>query len=638
MSDSNHIVYARFHKNGFFMTRAVHQYDYGQVLDISEFPNLPASFEMHFATKGDLKSVTQIGMDGVVAIPDILLKTPTTVIAWLYLHDTDKDGETRYVIEIPVRPRAEITDAEPDPVEQSTIEQLINSLNEAVDRCEAAVNTVESISATATTLPEGSAATASYSNGLITIGVPTGATGAQGPKGDKGDKGDTGERGPRGFTGETGPQGPQGIQGPVGPQGPKGDTGSVGPQGPRGIQGPVGPQGPKGDKGDPGAALIDDNAGIGYTDKSWSANKLTNELNKVAVVVGTGAGSAKTKNFAHREGAQTINVSQVASGIASFAEGYSTVATGRASHVEGIGTRASGEAQHVQGKYNVVDGANQYADIVGNGTDISNRSNAYTLDWEGNATFAGSVTAENGELISKDEINNLKGAANGLATLNENGLVPASQLPSFVDDVVEYGSISLFPNAGESSKIYVATDTNKVYRWSGSQYTEISESLALGDTAGTAFAGNRGKAVEDAVAALSDSKADKSEIPDVPVTDVQVNGTSVLQNGIANVPVATSNGKLGLVQTNLLYGIKAFGNGFIGVSSADSDISKAGTDNNRPIVPFIQHTSVFYGLSKAAGVDLASETVTLGTYPETSKTAIKEMLGVQDGLKVVRLI
>jgi hypothetical protein len=52
----------------------------------------------------------------------------------------------------------------------------------------------------------------------------------------------------------------------------------------------------------------------------------------------------------------------------------------------------------------------------------------------------------------------------------------------------------------------------------------------------------------------------------------------------------------------------------------------------------MEHESTFYGLSKVAGVDLANETVTLGTYPEASKNAIKAMLGVQDGLKVVRLI
>ena len=61
------------------------------------------------------------------------------------------------------------------------------------------------------------------------------------------------------------------------------------------------------------------------------------------------------------------------------------------------------------------------------------------------------------------------------------GKVPAAQLPSYVDDVLEYGSKSEFPSSGESSKIYVAKDTNLVYRWSGTQYVEISPSPTLDD-------------------------------------------------------------------------------------------------------------------------------------------------------------
>lgn len=66
-----------------------------------------------------------------------------------------------------------------------------------------------------------------------------------------------------------------------------------------------------------------------------------------------------------------------------------------------------------------------------------------------------------------------------VATLTD-GKVPANQLPSFVDDVVEYGDISLFPGTGENSKIYVALDTGKIYRWSGTQYIEISASEVTG--------------------------------------------------------------------------------------------------------------------------------------------------------------
>ena len=77
------------------------------------------------------------------------------------------------------------------------------------------------------------------------------------------------------------------------------------------------------------------------------------------------------------------------------------------------------------------------------------------------------------------------------------GKVPASQLPAYVDDVLEYATASAFPVAGEAGKIYVTLDTNLTYRWSGSAYVEISKSLSLGETSSTAYRGDRGKTAYD---------------------------------------------------------------------------------------------------------------------------------------------
>ena len=86
----------------------------------------------------------------------------------------------------------------------------------------------------------------------------------------------------------------------------------------------------------------------------------------------------------------------------------------------------------------------------------------------------------------------VKGRAYGVAELDENGKVPSSQLPSYVDDVVEYADTSEFPAVGESGKIYVDLSERKTYRWSGSEYTVIGTSLALGTSASTAFRGDYG--------------------------------------------------------------------------------------------------------------------------------------------------
>ena len=90
--------------------------------------------------------------------------------------------------------------------------------------------------------------------------------------------------------------------------------------------------------------------------------------------------------WSHAEGVQTR-----ANGENSHAEGAGAWASGHVSHAEGYGTEAAGEYQHVQGKHNVIDEANKFADIVGNGADILNKSNAYALDWNGNLYLKGGV-------------------------------------------------------------------------------------------------------------------------------------------------------------------------------------------------------------------------------------------------------
>lgn len=94
---------------------------------------------------------------------------------------------------------------------------------------------------------------------------------------------------------------------------------------------------------------------------------------------------------------------------------------------------------------------------------------------------------------------NTKGQPGGLAELDSTGKVPAAQLPSYVDDVLEYSTKAQFPQTGETGKIYVAKDTNLTYRWTGTQYLEISQSLALGETPSTAYPGDKGKANRDAL-------------------------------------------------------------------------------------------------------------------------------------------
>ena len=102
-------------------------------------------------------------------------------------------------------------------------------------------------------------------------------------------------------------------------------------------------------------------------------------------------------SYSHAEGYRTT-----ASGHYSHAEGADTTVSGERSHAEGDGTTASGDFSHVQGKYNIEDTSNKYADIIGNGT-FGKRSNAATVDWNGNAWFAGDVYTGSTSGTNKDD-------------------------------------------------------------------------------------------------------------------------------------------------------------------------------------------------------------------------------------------
>ena len=120
---------------------------------------------------------------------------------------------------------------------------------------------------------------------------------------------------------------------------------------------------------------------------------------------------------------------------------------------------------------------------------ISNYNNPHQT----NKSQIGLSNVTNDAQVKRSEM----GVSNGVATLDSSGKVPSSQLPSYVDDVLEYTNKTTFPTTGETGKIYVDTSTNKIYRWSGITYVEISVSLALGETSSTAYPGDKGKAATD---------------------------------------------------------------------------------------------------------------------------------------------
>lgn len=440
--------------NRYITTKRRDQYNYGQILEIIGL-SLPENFEVDFCNEEDPDTETVIGRFNLVDIPDRFFQTGRGILAYIYLHEGIDDGETEYRIYIPVGTRAERTEPDPTPEEANIITQAIVALNDGVERAEAAAQEIESMTAVAETLEPGSQATASWADGTLTIGVPEGLKGDQGDQGDpgvgiedivinadhtltvvltdgstyttepimgeKGDKGDKGDRGERGLRGVGIFQTFMNANYTLTLVYDDGSTYTTLP-----LRGEKGEKGDKGDKGDPGtdANLVNIVDGSAYS--SVRGIGTTQEDANYTIGVGAFASGISTKasGFAsHAEGAYNVHASgeqshaegtgttasganshaegamTVSSGDQSHSEGASTAASGRASHAEGVSTIANHRSQHVFGEYNEADDSSaaatergNHVEIVGNGQSSSQRSNARTLDWNGNEVLAGKLT------------------------------------------------------------------------------------------------------------------------------------------------------------------------------------------------------------------------------------------------------
>ncbi|MGT2460054.1 carbohydrate-binding protein [Cupriavidus basilensis] len=280
----------------------------------------------------------------------------------------------------------------------------------------------------------------------------------KGDKGDQGDKGDTGDTGPANeinigtvTTGAAGSDASATITGAAPNQIlslviPRGDNGEVGEQGDAGPAG-VTPRGAWA-------------AGTAYQVSDLVAHNGSTYRRTVAGTTPTnpGADPANWEIFAARGIDGTGAVSSV-NGIAPDGAGNVEIpaATGGAA---GLMPAAD------KGKLNGI-----AAGATVNATDSELRDRATHTGAQAIGTVTGLQGALDAKLAAAD-----KGAAGGVAPLDGNALIPAAYLPSFVDDVLEYANLAAFPAAGESGKIYLALDTNKTYRWSGSAYIEISAS------------------------------------------------------------------------------------------------------------------------------------------------------------------
>ena len=310
---------------------------------------------------------------------------------------------------------------------------------------------------------------------------------------------------------------------------------------------------------------------------------VSEKADKTDTVLNTTLSRGRTDGSPVGEGSFAFGSDVEASGELSFAEGNSTKANGAYSHVGGMynipdsydgfdewtaGTQynvgdkvkvtvtennettvngyicktANSDSSFMPFKWIDMQGRMNYAEIIGNGADENHRSNARALDWEGNEYLAG-------DLYVRSDIGSDTGSK--VATLDAAGKVPTSQLPSYVDDVVEYPSLNEFPSVGESGKIYVAIDTNMTYRWSGSTYIIIGSSLTLGETNSTAYRGDRGKYAYDKAKAMNTAtSADVDKCLSPRTVDINGNVTEwqFVEGGISDYAALLNKPKINNVE------------------------------------------------------------------------------------------
>lgn len=352
--------------------------------------------------------------------------------------------------------------------------------------------------------------------------------------------------------------GKQGIQGPAGngissivlnqdytltincTDGTSYTTSSIrGEKGEKGETGDTGDQGPKGDTGSTGATGATPDISIGTVTTLLPNQPATVELDASSTP------EAPVFNFGIPKGETGSAQNMYGSTIEMSPQDSTKVAAAIDGKLDK--NQGSGNA----GKYMKVGSTGELEpdslDVSGKADKVANavNGNFAGLDANGNLTDSGhkhsDYLTEHQDISGKLNVSE-KGAANGVAELDANGLVPSSQLPSYVDDVLEYASISLFPATGESGKIYVDTSTNITYRWSGSTYVAIGSDLALGETSSTAYRGDRGAAAYAAAV---------TNVESTPTTGsnnlITSGGVKAALPGLMTGATSSDNGSAGLV-------------------------------------------------------------------------------------------
>ena len=218
-----------------------------------------------------------------------------------------------------------------------------------------------------------------------------------------------------------------------------------------------------------------------------------------------------------------------------------------------------------------------------------------TPRWQHESTFYGLAKAAGDTTQSQSD--------NAVGTYTDNAKDAIQQMFG-IDSLIATHDTSTATAAHAIGEVFIMN--SKLYR--------ATSAIAIGDTI---TAGTNCEAVK---------------VSEVFTRDVKVNGTSVVNNGVADIPVANDIDILGVVKAHVGYGTHINNSGALIIQNATSEHIKGSTGSYRPITPSQQDASTFYGLAKASGdTTQSASSNAVGTYTDNAKASIKSMLGIVDG-------
>ena len=675
MALKQNIIYIYFKGKHQVTSKSQYQYNRGQYLYFADL-NLPQAFEVHFSNKDKGESKTQIGSDNLVEIPDeYFWNGALQIYAWIYLHSKTTDGETIYEVRIPLTKRAKPTDEEPLPVQQSTIDRAIAELNNAVDITTENANKTDSdkiivsnIKEDVITLKENIDSTATIINQKAqeTIDASGRAeTSAQNAAISENNSLDYSQQAKRSAQSAL-------------------ESKNIAQQ-----KSEIATNASNEALGYRDEALEAKNQAVqakqnivdyrdetkGYRDETLN---LKNNVQTLKGQVEETAEEVESISNTVKEDAQSAN--QFASSASQSASSANQFANNASQSANSASQSASQAEQYKnQSETNVT----HYPKIVDGYWHVWDASNEEwvntNIDASGEDGISPTVTITNNETQGTHFIKITDKDGYKTATIND-GLTVVMSPSSFVIPTDENGilinnvplkvifrayrgktpltlsitnaeTITLInPYAAEirgvvwryttsSTEPYVNATLPSGYKLQGGDSGKFEftvkvddKSIVLNPTWALAKRGENGESgvyigTEPPTDEDIDVWIDSNGTADDIVTDVKVNGSSIVQDGVANVPVASAN-NVGLVKIFSGNGIYIDGNNDLAINRAADSQIKNGAASYRPIVPICQHLATFYGLAKAAGdTTQSASSNAVGTYTEDAKSAISEMLG-----------